>query len=112
MAASLLCLAIQLCHLSQVRVDFLTMQRNSFPIDRFSMMMFHSFQQFLQQVPVITTTNLIHMISDNHRPPVFDPLAEIRNGNVVSRVQHRFDSSHFSSIENRFGMASVPGGNH
>jgi len=47
-----------------------------------NMMMFHSFQQFLQQIPILTTTNLLHMISDNNRPTPFDPLADIRNARL------------------------------
>jgi hypothetical protein len=58
------------------------------------MMMFHSFQQFMQQIPILTTTNLLHMISDNNRPAAFDPLAEIRNGKSMFVLNlHRSSSS-------------------
>ncbi len=46
----------------------------------FSMIMLNSSQQFFQQIPVLTSTNLLAMLTETNRSPPFDPLAEIRNG--------------------------------
>jgi len=34
---------------------------------------------FMQQIPVLTSANLLTMAIATNRPPPFDPLAEIRN---------------------------------
>ena len=46
-------------------------------------MMMNSFQQFVQQIPVLTSANLLTMLAENTRSPPFDPLAEIRNGDSL-----------------------------
>jgi hypothetical protein len=46
----------------------------------FSMLMLNSSQQFFQQIPVLTSANLLAMITETNRSTPFDPLAEIRNG--------------------------------
>jgi hypothetical protein len=43
-------------------------------------MMLNSSQQFLQQIPVLTSANLLALLDETNRFSVFDPLAEIRNG--------------------------------
>ncbi len=34
----------------------------------------------MQQVPVLTSANLLAMAVETNRPPPFDPLTEIQNG--------------------------------
>jgi len=43
-------------------------------------MILNSSQQFLQQIPVLTSASLLAMMTEANRSPPFDPLAEIRNG--------------------------------
>ena len=65
------------------------------------MMMLNSFQQFVQQMPVLTMT-----METNHSPP-FDPLSEIRNGEMfifVKKISTRIFSS---SSQSRIVMASI-----
>ena len=45
-----------------------------------SMLMLNSSHQFFQQIPVVTSANLLAMLGENNRSTFFDPLAEIRNG--------------------------------
>jgi len=44
------------------------------------MIMLNSAQQFFQQIPVLTSANLLSILTETNRSPPFDPLAEIRNG--------------------------------
>jgi len=46
----------------------------------FSTIMLNSTQQFFQQIPVLTSANLLSILTETNRSPPFDPLAEIRNG--------------------------------
>ena len=46
--------------------------------------MMNSFQQFAQQIPVLTSANLLSMLADESQSTAFDPLAEIRNGGFSS----------------------------
>src|SRR5690349_6661121 len=46
----------------------------------FSMIMLNSSKQFFQQIPVVTSANLLAMLNETNHSPPFDPLAEIRNG--------------------------------
>jgi len=41
------------------------------------MMMLNS---FMQQIPVLTSANLLAMAAGTNQPTPFDPLTEIRNG--------------------------------
>ena len=43
-------------------------------------MVINASQQFFQQIPVLTSANLLAMMTETNRSPPFDPLAEIRNG--------------------------------
>jgi len=68
----------QLCYLSQVIIAVFVKQK-TFSLFSFfsSTMMLNS---FAQQIPVVTGANLLNLTMGIHRPPPFDPLAEIRNG--------------------------------
>lgn len=46
----------------------------------------------MQQIPVLTTTNLLQMLSDNNRSAVPDPLAEIRNGKSILVILDPYSS--------------------
>lgn len=46
-------------------------------LEFFSMMALNS---FMQQIPVLTSANILAMAVGTHQPPSFDPLTEIRNG--------------------------------
>ncbi|CAF1119133.1 unnamed protein product [Adineta ricciae] len=56
-----------------------------------NMMVLRSSQQFFQQIPILTSTNLIAMITENNRLTILDPLTEIRNARLkVAPVWRRF----------------------
>lgn len=42
--------------------------------------MLNSTQQFFQQIPVITSSNLLTLLSESNQSRSQDPLADIRNG--------------------------------
>lgn len=44
------------------------------------MLMLNSSHQFFQQIPVVTSANLLAMLGENSRSVTADPLAEIRSG--------------------------------
>ncbi|CAF4604616.1 unnamed protein product, partial [Rotaria magnacalcarata] len=44
-----------------------------------NMMMMNASQQFIRQIPVISSANFLEMINEANRSQPFDPLAEIRN---------------------------------
>jgi hypothetical protein len=54
------------------------------------MMMLNSSQQFLRQIPILTSANFLAMITETSRSPPFDPLAEIRNGLKISLLKKPF----------------------
>jgi len=87
MAASLLWLAYELCFLLQVYLNRYKKYSKFFfllLVLYFSTMMLNSSQQFFQQIPVLTSANLLAMLSETNRSTPYDPLAEIRNGlNIV-----------------------------
>jgi uncharacterized RDD family membrane protein YckC len=57
-------------------------------LEFFSMMALNS---FMQQIPVLTSANLLAMAVGTHQPPSFDPLTEIRNARLkVASVWRRF----------------------
>jgi hypothetical protein len=56
----------------------------------FSMIMLNSTQQFFQQIPVLTSANLLSMLTETNRSPPFDPLAEIRNGLNIFLFEKNF----------------------
>jgi hypothetical protein len=64
------------------------------------MMLMNSFQQFVQQIPVLTMT------MDANVSPPFDPLADIRNGEMSVLVK-KISILIFSSSKSRLGMASI-----
>jgi hypothetical protein len=35
---------------------------------------------FMQQIPILTSANILAIATETYRPPPFDPLTEIRNG--------------------------------
>ena len=43
-------------------------------------MILNSSQQFFQQIPVLTSDNLLAMLTETNHSLPFDPLADIRNG--------------------------------
>ncbi|UJR37540.1 hypothetical protein I4U23_030242 [Adineta vaga] len=60
-------------------------------VNYYNAMMLNSSQQFLQQIPVLTSANLLAMLSENNRFATSDPLAEIRNARLkVAPVWRRF----------------------
>jgi hypothetical protein len=111
MAASILHVEHQLCRLLQV--IRLVLRDEHLRQLCSSMMMLNSFQQFVQQIPVITTANLLAMATEANRSPILDPLAEIRNGQSKGLTLGREKTLHFSSaFESRTRVASFPGGDH
>jgi len=56
----------------------------------FSMIMLNSTQQFFQQIPVLTSANLLSILTETNRSPPFDPLAEIRNGLNIFLFEKNF----------------------
>ena len=75
----------------------------------FRMMMMHSFQQFAQQIPVLTSANLLAMLAEESQATAFDPLAEIRNGcSFLERVLHGRKRCVSSSPAAGVHVASIP----
>ena len=62
---------------------------------------------FMQQIPVLTSANLLAMAVGTHQSPSFDPLTEIRNGEkrFFSEEKQNFFCV-FSTSESRIRMAS------
>jgi len=64
---------------------------NTSCINYYNMMMLNSSQQFFRQIPILTSANLLAMITETNRSPPFDPLAEIRNARLrVASMWRRF----------------------
>lgn len=72
--------------------------------DYFSMMMLNS---VMQQLPVITSANLVSVTIQSSSPPSFDPQAEIRNG--WKRLSMKYNSIFIfsSTTKSSFSMAST-----
>ena len=79
-----------------------------------SMMMLNSFQQFVQQIPVITTANLLAMATEANRSLILDPLAEIRNGQSsdLTFEGEKIRRAFSSSFESGTRVASFSRGDH
>lgn len=71
------------------------------------MLMLNSSHQFFQQIPVVTSANLLAMLGENSRSITSDPLAEIRNGeDGFERMFIRVLYFRSSSIESCTSLAS------
>ena len=68
--------------------------------------MLRSSQQFFQQIPILTSANLIAMITENNRFTISDPLTEIRNG-LYSTYEWDFLSKYFMIDLARLKVAPV-----
>ncbi len=66
--------------------------------------MLNSSQQFFQQIPVLTSANLLTMLTETNRSIPFDPLAEIRNGLNIFFRKKNFNRIRFLA---RLKVASV-----
>ncbi|CAF0783041.1 unnamed protein product [Adineta steineri] len=57
----------------------------------YNTMMLNSSQQFIQQIPMFTSANLLAMLTETNRSQPFDPLAEIRNARLkIASMWRRF----------------------
>jgi len=64
---------------------------NTSCVNYYNMIVLNSTQQFFQQIPVLTSANLLAMITETNSSPPFDPLAEIRNARLkVASMWRRF----------------------